>query len=29
VPTKPGIGVTVLEDMIRRLAVERKELRPS
>ncbi len=27
VPTKPGIGVTVLEDTIRRLATERKELR--
>src|SRR3989449_5090160 len=29
VPTKPGIGVTVLEDLIRKLALERKELRPS
>src|SRR5437773_1515345 len=28
VPTKPGIGVTVLEDVIRKLALERKELRP-
>jgi O-succinylbenzoate synthase len=28
VPTQPGIGVTVLEDVIRELAVERKELRP-
>ena len=28
VPTKPGIGVTVLEDAIRKLALERKELRP-
>src|SRR5712691_9649667 len=29
VPTKPGIGVTVLEDTVRRLATERKELRPA
>jgi O-succinylbenzoate synthase len=29
VPTKPGIGVTVLEDVIRKLALERKELRPN
>jgi O-succinylbenzoate synthase len=29
VPTKPGIGVTVLEDVIRKLAFERKEVRPS
>jgi len=29
VPTKPGIGVTVLEDVIRRLALERKEIRPN
>jgi O-succinylbenzoate synthase len=29
VPTKPGIGVTVLEDTIRRLATVRKELRPA
>ena len=29
VPTKPGIGVTVLEDVIRKLALERKEIRPS
>jgi len=29
VPTKPGIGVTVLEDLIRKLALERKEIRPS
>jgi O-succinylbenzoate synthase len=28
VPTEPGIGVTVLEDVIRKLALERKELRP-
>jgi len=28
VPTKPGIGVTVLEEVIRKLALERKELRP-
>jgi len=28
VPTKPGIGVTVLEDVIRRIALERKEIRP-
>jgi O-succinylbenzoate synthase len=28
VPTGPGIGVTVLEERIRELAVERKELRP-
>ena len=28
VPTRPGIGVTVLEDVIRKLALERKELRP-
>jgi O-succinylbenzoate synthase len=28
VPTKPGIGVTVLEDVIRKLALETKELRP-
>jgi O-succinylbenzoate synthase len=29
VPTKPGIGVTVLEDVIRKLALDRKEHRPS
>jgi O-succinylbenzoate synthase len=29
VPTKPGIGVTVLEDVIRRLALEHKEIRPT
>src|SRR5438067_10275322 len=29
VPTKPGIGVTVLEDVIRKLALERKEFRPN
>src|SRR5207302_1993116 len=29
VPTKPGIGVTVLEDLIRKLALERKEIRPN
>ena len=29
VPTGPGIGVTVLEDVIRKLALERKEIRPS
>ncbi|HKC92188.1 MAG TPA: enolase C-terminal domain-like protein, partial [Candidatus Limnocylindria bacterium] len=29
VPTKPGIGVTVLEDVIRKLAIEHKEIRPS
>jgi O-succinylbenzoate synthase len=29
VPTKPGIGVTVLEDVIRKLAIQRKEIRPS
>jgi len=28
VPTGAGIGVTVLEDVIRKLALERKELRP-
>src|SRR5438552_5332515 len=28
VPTKPGIGVTVLEDVIRKLALEHKEIRP-
>ena len=28
VPTGPGIGVTVREDVIRRIAVETKELRP-
>jgi O-succinylbenzoate synthase len=28
VPTGPGIGVTVLEDVIRKLAIERKEIRP-
>ena len=28
VPTGPGIGVTVLEDVIRKRALERKELRP-
>jgi L-alanine-DL-glutamate epimerase-like enolase superfamily enzyme len=27
VPKKPGIGVTVLEDVIRKLAVEHKEIR--
>jgi O-succinylbenzoate synthase len=27
VPTKPGIGVTVLEDVIRKIATERKEFR--
>jgi O-succinylbenzoate synthase len=27
VPTKPGIGVTVLEDVIRKLAFERREIR--
>ena len=29
VPTRPGIGVTVLEDVIRKLALERKEIRAS
>src|SRR5207244_8980938 len=29
VPTAPGIGVTVLEDVIRTIAMERKEIRPS
>jgi L-alanine-DL-glutamate epimerase-like enolase superfamily enzyme len=29
VPTKPGIGVTVLEDVIRKIALDRKEIRPS
>jgi O-succinylbenzoate synthase len=29
VPTGPGIGVTVLEDVIRKLAIDRKEFRPS
>jgi len=29
VPTKPGIGVTVLEDVIRKLALQKKELRPA
>ena len=29
VPTEPGIGVTVLEDVIRKLALETKELRPT
>jgi O-succinylbenzoate synthase len=29
VPTEPGIGVTVLEERIRKLALERKELRPA
>jgi O-succinylbenzoate synthase len=29
VPTGPGIGVTVLEDVIRKLAIEKKEIRPS
>jgi O-succinylbenzoate synthase len=29
VPTKPGIGVTALEDVIRKLAVEHRELRPN
>jgi len=29
VPTKPGIGVTVLEDVIRKIATEHKEIRPS
>ncbi len=29
VPTKPGIGVTVLEDAIRKIATEHKEIRPS
>ena len=29
VPTKPGIGVTVLEDVIRKLASEHKEIRPT
>jgi len=29
VPTRPGIGVTVLEDVIRKLAIERKEIRPT
>ncbi|HEV8535596.1 MAG TPA: o-succinylbenzoate synthase [Candidatus Limnocylindria bacterium] len=28
VPTGPGLGVTVLEDVIRKLALETKELRP-
>jgi O-succinylbenzoate synthase len=28
VPTKPGLGVTVLEDEIRKLATEHKEFRP-
>jgi o-succinylbenzoate synthase len=28
VPTKPGIGVTVLEDVIRKLALETKTVRP-
>jgi len=28
VPTRPGIGVSVLEDVIRKLAVEHKEIRP-
>jgi len=27
VPTNPGIGVTVLEDVIRKIATERKEFR--
>jgi len=27
VPTKPGIGATVLEDVIRKIATERKEFR--
>ena len=29
VPTRPGIGVTVLEDVIRKIAVERRAVRPS
>ena len=29
VPTGPGIGVTVLEDAIRKLALQTKEYRPS
>jgi len=29
VPTRPGIGVTVLEDVIRKIAVERRAIRPS
>jgi O-succinylbenzoate synthase len=29
VPTKPGIGVTVLEEVIRKIATEHKELRPT
>src|SRR5437899_5395120 len=29
VPTRPGIGVTVLEDVIRKIALERRAIRPS
>jgi hypothetical protein len=29
VPTGPGIGVTVLEDAIRKLALQKKEYRPA
>jgi len=29
VPTKPGIGVTVLEDVIRKIALKTKEYRPA
>jgi hypothetical protein len=29
VPTGPGIGVTVLEDLIRRISLRTKEYRPT
>ena len=29
VPTGPGIGVTVLEDVIRKIALDRREIRPA